>query len=162
MTNPGDTGGIADALARIAERSANLSRLDDEYLKLIGRSEEALRGLNIGVPISVDIAPDGPTPYGESQLLTFDKVAGSWRLSHEYGPDDGDPDSWSSVPLASCDRDLRFEVFAEGHLARLIHKAQEVLDHAIAKREAHLGPSKALVAAIEQARPARPAKGGKP
>ena len=162
MTNPGDTGGIANTLARIAERSAHLSRLDDEYLKLITRTEEALRALNVGVRISSEMDGRSHSDDRGSQLLTFDKLAGTWRLLIESGPDDGDPEYWSTVPLASCERDLRFEVFAEGHVARLVNTAIDVLERTIVKRESHLGPSSALVAAIEQARPARPAKGGKP
>ncbi len=164
MTNPGDTGGVAGALTRLAERSASLSRLDDEYLKLINRTEEALRALNLGFFVDTWISSSQADESGASfvRCLAFEKIGGAWRLVERSGLDQDDPDDWSSVPLASCDRELRFSVFADGHVEKLLLKALEVLDAAVAKRELHLAPSTALVVAIEHARPARPTKGGKP
>lgn len=164
MTNvPGDTGDVAAALAKLADRRAELNRLDDQYLALIARTEESLRALGVGLRISTAISRTTSREYYDSvEYLTFDKAAGAWRLAIESGPDDGDPESWTSTPLASCDRDTRFSVFADGHLARLVLQSLAELEQAINRRQAHLASSQALVETIEQARPARSRKGGKP
>lgn len=96
------------------------------------------------------------------RCLAFEKVSGSWRLVERSGLDQAPPDEWSSTPLASCDREFRFSMFAGGHIERLLLEALKVLDGAVNKREQVLGQSKSLVAAIEKAHPARPNKGGKP
>lgn len=155
MTNSGEAGGVGDALARIAERSASLSQLDDTYLRLTTRSEEALRALGIGLRLVTVVERD---QEGEEILLVFDKTSTGWRLAIESGVGD-QPESWVSTPLTSCDRELRFSVFADGHLEKLVLRGLEVLERAISRREHHLPASTLLVQAIEQARSVRPPKG---
>lgn len=164
MTVPGDTGGIAQALARIAERKRELDRLDDEYLALILRAEEALRALGIGLRCSTLMwsEPVAGASVEEAQFLAFDKIAGVWRLAIEHGVSTGDPEDWTLTPLASADRDTRFSAVADGHLEKLILAALAAQDAAIERRSSALAPSQARVAMIEAARPVRSPKGSKP
>jgi hypothetical protein len=164
MALPGDTGGIAEALALITERKRELDRLDDEYLALIARAEDALRALGIGLRFST-LMWSGPVEGAsveEAQFLAFDKIAGVWRLAIEHGVSTGDPEDWTLTPLASADRDTRFIAVADGHLEKLIHAALVAQDAAIARRAAGLAPSQARIATLEAARPARTQKGSKP
>ena len=159
-TVPGDTGGIAAALARVAERKAELNRLDDEYLAMIHRTEEALRALGIGLRLRKEMERDS-VDEEHSRILVFDKLGGAWRLAILAGPL-LDADGWTETPLASCDRETRFEVFECGVLEALVISAADTVDRAIDARTKQLAPSNQLVATIEAARPARTPKGGKP
>jgi hypothetical protein len=145
---PDDTGELQDVLARIAARRVELNRLDDHYQLLIKRAEDALRALGIGMRISIEISSEESDRAVVYTNLVFDKIAGSWRLAIESGPDDY-PEAWQSTLLASMDRELRFSVFRDGYLRRLTLKALETLDHAIESRKQHLQPSANFVTTLE-------------
>jgi len=156
-----DLGGLSAALSTLDARRTELNRLDDEYLALIARLEEALRALGFGLRVEHRMVR-GFADGDAEEVLAFDKVGGTWRLVHEEGPCDADPDQWSATPVASCDRDLRFQIFAKGHVAELLRQILIAVERAISARTTYLEPSKALVAAVEQARPPRPSRGAKP
>lgn len=135
---------LADALAHAQGAAKELDALDDELSALIPEYEEALKGLRLGVGLSVEIE----TGDRWSKMLSFDKYNGAWHLLLEEGPDDGDPDHWSQMPLASASRDERANVFA-WHLDTLINSAARQIKKKIESRKSTLALSKERLTAIK-------------
>src|SRR3954463_3165794 len=135
---------LADALARAQAAATELDAIDDQLSALIPEYEHALKGLRLGVAISVVIE----TGEGGSKILSFDKYAGAWHLLIEDGPDDGDPDNWTQTPLASASRDERANVFA-WHFDTLITSAAQQIEKKIESRKSTLTDAKQRLTAIK-------------
>jgi len=150
MTTPKEPGAaeaVERVLARLAARTPELDRLDDEIGRLIVRTEKALRALKIGMRLSVSTRR---AHEDWSEYLAFDKVNGAWRLTVDGGPDES-PDSWSTTPLSDCDRETRLAAFSDGLIERLLLTAADQLDEAIKERQMAIENGQAFVGAIEHA-----------
>lgn len=135
---------LADELARAQEAAKELDTLDDQLSDLIPEYEEALKKLRLGVSLSVTI--DGGE--GWSRQLSFDKYSGAWRLVLEEGPDAGDPEQWTTTPLASASRDERATVFA-WYMPKLLSSAARQINDKIQARKDTLKLAQERLAAIK-------------
>lgn len=134
------------ALADLRASADELDKLDDELTALIPEVEEALRGLRLGVRISV------PIEVGDrwGKYLAFDRHGQTWRLVVEDGPDDGDPDDWTVNALANAPRDDRAAVF-EYHLNKLLLSAADQIKAKAKARRAALEGTKVVVESVKKA-----------
>lgn len=142
-SEPGAAEAIVSVLARLAARTPELDRLDDEIGGLIGRVEVALRSLRLGMLLRVPILDDGD----RWQSLTFEKVNGTWRLvvnSGLWGESDID-----EKPLSDCDRETRLAAFRDGTIEKLLLSAGDQLEEAIKEREAALRSGRRFIDVVE-------------
>jgi hypothetical protein len=134
------------ALANLRASADELNKLDDELTAMIPEIEDALRGLRLGVRISVQIEE------GEqwSKYLAFDKHGQTWRLLIEGGPDDGEPEQWTTTALANVPRDERADVF-EGHLDKLLLSAAGQIKTKAERRRRALEGTRTVIATVKKA-----------
>lgn len=146
---------LAAALADLRASADELDKLDDELTAMIPEVEEALRGLRLGVRISVAMER-GDTWM---KLLAFDRYGKEWRLLIQEGPDltIGDPDEWTDTALASAPRDDRAAVF-ERYLDELLLSASTQIREKVAARRKAIEETRGVVDTLKQAAKPRRAK----
>jgi len=134
------------ALADLRASADELATLDDSLTGTIPEIEDALRGLRLGVPITIKI--ESGDHWGK--YLTFEKHGQTWRLVIEEGPDDGDPEDWTTTPLANAPRDERAMVF-EFHLDKLLLTAADQIKSKVERRRRTLDGTKAVIETVKKA-----------
>jgi hypothetical protein len=110
---------LTNLLARAGEIAPKLGSATDELNAAIGRAEQAIASMKLGVSASVTLTEDSEQSYDRLELLTFQKEGASWRLLVERGIA-GEPESWSSTPLVNASRETR--LLAADRLPELIAK----------------------------------------
>lgn len=121
------------------------SEFEQHYQKLnsvIEKAEAALRALDLRVSASVQLEDDDPNAaaWGLETYLSFSKYKQKWRLVIESG-EPGEPETWSTTPLADAPRSERIEAIqklaelrvaihdrAEKDLEKLTETIQQVED----------------------------------
>lgn len=134
------------ALADLRASADELDKLDDELTAMIPEIEEALRGLRLGVRISVQIE----TAEQWAKYLAFDRHGQTWRLLIEDGPDDGEPEHWTTTALSNAPRDDRAAVF-EFHLDKLLLSAAEQIKSKAERRRRALEGTRTVIATVKKA-----------
>lgn len=133
-------GGTAGKFALLSELKGELDGCDAELGEMVEPVEAAFEALHLGVPITLTIE-DG---IDWTTYLTFTKVGKRWRLCVETGPNDGDADDWTLIPLSDAPRDRRAEVF-EKFLPRFLDAAIDQVKFRIGERRRIIASSKTLV-----------------
>lgn len=129
---------LQEALTKIADETVELDRLDAEIGRLIEQIEVNLRDhFSTGISYAM--------PTSSAGVLAFGKFAGKWQLTIEWQGSD-------PLALRSCPRRLRYEVFTEGHLERLIHTAGDQIKAQITSRRAAIAIGKSLVISLAKKR----------
>lgn len=144
---------LAAALADLRAHADELDKLDDELTAMIPDVEDALRGLRLGVRITVQMESGDRW----EKVLAFDRYGKDWRLLIEEGPDTGDPEDWQVTALASAPRDDRASVF-EWHLDSLLMSASKQIKEKVAARRKTLEETKSIVETVKNAAKPRRAK----
>jgi hypothetical protein len=94
------------ALSRAREVAAQLGPATDRLNTLIQAVETAIAELQLGVRASVRM---NPGDHEWNEFLTFGKFGSVWQLLIEAGPDEDDPEHWSTTPLCNASRELRLQ-----------------------------------------------------
>jgi hypothetical protein len=134
------------ALADLRASADELDKLDDELTARIPDVEEALRGLRLGVRISVDMECVDEW----KKVLAFDRHGQTWRLVVEEGVHLGDPEDWTVTALASAPRDDRASVF-EFHLDMLLLSAADQIKSKVERRRRAIEGTNAVVETLKKA-----------
>lgn len=133
------------ALADLRASADELDKLDDELTARIPDVEEALRGLRLGVRISVEMGYDDEI----KKVLAFDKYGQTWRLVVNEGPVD-DPEEWTTTALASAPRDDRASVF-EFFLDKLLLSAAGQIKGKVERRRQAIEETNIVVRTLKKA-----------
>ena len=129
---------LSDILAEIGKKAAELDKLDTSISQIIARVETGLREhFSTRITHAFPFDSDG-------RVLTFGKWEGKWQLLIEAGNADA-PQS----PLSSCTREVRCEVFTDGHVESLIRGAVAQLEAQLKQRHAAIATGTALAEALD-------------
>ena len=145
---------LEDVVKQIVAQSGVLDELDNRISEAIRRTESALQGC-----IRIRIAE--PTYESETHLyyeaLVFGKHNGKWGLFIETGviqPSSGDWEPTETTALMKCSREKRCEVFAAGHIERLLRGALATFEAQIDARRAALGSVERVMSVLSALQPA--------
>lgn len=127
---------LSHLLTELGARRRVLDDQDTEIGKAIQGIEQALRQ-HINTRITL-VIPNG-------RRIGFGKCNGAWHLLVET---DFGPNGFSDQPLSSCPRDVRSEVFVDGHVEALIRSAVSQIGAQITERETALASAAALLDAL--------------
>lgn len=126
---------IKQALDQIVAVHGRLNDLDTQLSCAIRDVEVSIRTY-----VSTRIAIQVRLANGVDVTLAFGKHDGKWCLVLE--------DDVQRAPLLSAPRDVRADMFAGGHIARLISEAGAQVAQQIAEREVAVRAAHGLVAAL--------------
>jgi hypothetical protein len=127
---------LSSLLTELGSRRRVLDAQDTEIGKAIQGIEQALRQ-HINTRVIHQI-PNG-------RRIGFGKCDGTWCLLVET---DHGSDGYEDRPLTSCPRDVRAEMFIDGHIEELIRSAVGQIDAQITERETALASAAALLEAL--------------
>jgi hypothetical protein len=119
--------------SQLRMNKALLDAADDGIGQAIMFAEEAFREF-VGIRISVIISRYDD---GDHTELAYGKYGGDWLLGVErwsIGPD-GEDHLLQHTALRHCSRQQRAEMFAEGHLQRLLVAAVETMETVVKQRQ---------------------------
>lgn len=144
MAEDEDTPDVYQQLAQLGELKARLDEVDAEIGDLIPAVESALDSLQLGVPVSLEIA----TGERWIEFLSFSKVNKKWRLCLDLSPEDPlDADEWKSTPLSDIPRDRRAFILAE-YLPMFLKAAVSAVKQKIEQRQRAIEAAQNLVSMV--------------
>lgn len=145
-TSPPQAPSIETVFKQLQSQKAALDLLDDRLGTAISRVEAAMKHF-VGIRMSIKIHIwDG----GDFQALTFGKFAKEWILAIENGSVDHDGDDYIKdyTALRQCSRQMRAEVFGEGHVDLLVREALTKYNDEIKARELALAHAEQMINAL--------------
>ena len=128
-----------------------LDSLDDQVSAVLQKIEAELRDLSLGVAIRTNVGGyfDPNCGFEQVEVLSFEKLAGEWRLVFGSGVEDQE-NLWTDTPLSDCNRDLRARMLAMGHVADLVLGAARAMEERIGDRKRALQSGASVLLALSE------------